>query len=356
MSTGSVGPAVVALGGGHGLAATLSAVRLMSDRLTAVVTVADDGGSSGRLRDELGVLPPGDLRMALAALCDDSDWGRTWRDLLQHRFRSSGDLDQHAVGNLLIVALWEQLGDTVAGLDWVGRLLGARGRVLPMAAVPLAIEADVLGPAPDEADGTDGAGETRAVGGGTDVPGAADAASRAGRRRVVHGQSAVAVARGRIEQVRLVPPDPPACPEAVAAIEAADWVVLGPGSWFTSVLPHLLVPEIAAALHRTSARRCVTLNLSPEEEGETAGMTATEHLQVLHQHAPDLRIDAVVADPRAVEDVGPLVEAARAMGARLLLRQVRTGDGTPRHDPLRLAAAFRDVFDDFLGDVGTPAH
>jgi uncharacterized cofD-like protein len=156
--------------------------------------------------------------------------------------------------------------------------------------------------------------------------------------------------------VRLVPPDPPACPEAVAAVEAADWVILGPGSWFTSVLPHLLVPELADALHRTTARRCVTLNLSPEEEGETAGMTATEHLQVLHQHAPDLRVDAVVADPRAVEDVELLVEAAGAMGARLLLRQVRTGDGTPRHDPLRLAAALRDVFDDFLGDVGTPSR
>ena len=137
-------PAVVALGGGHGLSASLSALRLMTDRITAVVTVADDGGSSGRLRDELGVLPPGDLRMALAALCDDSDWGRTWRDVLQHRFRSSGDLDQHAVGNLLIVALWELLGDPVEGLDWVGKLLGARGRVLPMASVPLLIEADVV--------------------------------------------------------------------------------------------------------------------------------------------------------------------------------------------------------------------
>jgi 2-phospho-L-lactate transferase/gluconeogenesis factor (CofD/UPF0052 family) len=119
------------------------------------------------------------------------------------------------------------------------------------------------------------------------------------------------------------------------------------------VLPHLLVPELSAALHRTKARRCVALNLSPEEEGETAGMTATEHLQVLHQHAPDLHVDAVVADPRAVEDVDLLDDAARAMGARLLLRQVRTGDGSPRHDPLRLAAALRDVFDDFLGDVGS---
>jgi uncharacterized cofD-like protein len=314
-------PAVVALGGGHGLSASLSALRLMSDRLTAVVTVADDGGSSGRLRAELGVLPPGDLRMALAALCDDSEWGRTWSALLQHRFTSEGDLDNHAVGNLLIVALWELLDDPVAGLDWVGRLLGARGRVLPMAAVPLGIEADVR------------------TGNGLET---------------VVGQSEVAVTHGRIEQLRLVPPDPPACPEAVAAVRDADWVVLGPGSWFSSVMPHLLVPELAAALHETSARRCVTLNLS-SETGETYGLSATDHLEALHKHAPGLLIDAVVADPTAVEDTEQLAEAAARMGARLLLRQVRRGDGTPTHDPLRLAAAYRDVFDDFLGDVGTPA-
>ncbi|MDM8084071.1 uridine diphosphate-N-acetylglucosamine-binding protein YvcK [Cellulomonas cellasea] len=316
----SGGPAFVALGGGHGLSATLSALRLMSDQLTAVVTVADDGGSSGRLRDELGVLPPGDLRMALAALCDDSEWGRTWRDVLQHRFSSSGDLDRHAVGNLLIVALWELLGDTVEGLDWVAKLLGARGRVLPMAAVPLEIEADV-----DKGDGV---------------------------TCVVRGQSAVAVVGERITQVRLVPEAPPACPEAVAAVESADWVVLGPGSWFTSVLPHLLVPELAAALHRTSARRVVVLNLEPDA-GETDGMRAEDYIDVLRRHAPDLRVDAVVADPGAVEDVSVLVERTRAIGARLLLRQVGSSDGSARHDPLRLAAALRDVVDGFLGDVGT---
>ena len=313
-------PAVVALGGGHGLSASLSALRLMTDRITAVVTVADDGGSSGRLRDELGVLPPGDLRMALSALCDDSDWGRTWRDLLQHRFSSSGDLDQHAVGNLLIVALWELLGDTVEGLDWVGKLLGARGRVLPMAAVPLLIEADVV----------DATGATR----------------------LVLGQSAVAVTTGTISQVRLEPSDPPACPEAVAAIEDADWIVLGPGSWYTSVLPHLLVPGLREALHRTSARTIVTLNLASGESGETAGMRADQYLDVLHAHAPELRVDAVVADPTAVEDVAALAARSADLGARLLLRQVSRGDGTPRHDPLRLAGAYSDVLDGFLGDVG----
>ncbi len=311
-------PAFVALGGGHGLSATLSALRRVTDRLTAVVTVADDGGSSGRLRDELGVLPPGDLRMALSALCDDSDWGRTWRDVLQHRFTSSGDLDQHAVGNLLIVALWELLGDTVDGLDWVGRLLGARGRVLPMAAVPLAIEADVEHP-----DGSGG---------------------------VVRGQSHVATARDRITHVRLLPERPPALPEAVTAVDEADWVVLGPGSWYTSVIPHLLVPDLAAALHRTSARRILVLNLSPD--AETAGMGPCEHLDALRQHAPDLRVDAVIADPGSVDDVDELEERTRAAGGRLLMRQVRRGDGTPRHDALRLAAAISDVVEGFLGDVG----
>lgn len=314
-------PAVVALGGGHGLSASLSALRLMTDRITAVVTVADDGGSSGRLRDELGVLPPGDLRMALAALCDDSDWGRTWRDLLQHRFRSSGDLDNHAVGNLLIVALWELLGDTVEGLDWVGKLLGARGRVLPMTSVPLLIEADVVEP-----------------GGATSL---------------VVGQSAVAVTSGTITQVRLEPADPPACPEAVEAIESADWVVLGPGSWYTSVLPHLLVPGLRDALGRTGARTILTLNLSSGESGETAGMSADQYLDVLRVHAPELRVDAVVADPSAVEDVAALAARSADLGARLLLRQVSRGDGTPRHDPLRLAGAYSDVLDGFLGDVGT---
>jgi uncharacterized cofD-like protein len=296
----------------------------MSDRLTAVVTVADDGGSSGRLRDELDVLPPGDLRMALAALCDDSEWGRTWSAMLQHRFASSGELDNHAMGNLLIVALWELLGDEVEGLDWVGRLLGARGRVLPMASVPLVVEADVRHAA---------------------TPGEPEPALE-----TVVGQSRVAVTEGRIEQLRLLPADPPAPPEAVQAVLDADWVVLGPGSWYSSVLVHLLVPAIAEALHVTKARRCVTLNLSAEN-GETEGLTAVDHLEALHKHAPGLRIDAVLADPSAVEDVTALEAAAASMGARVIMRQVRRGDDTTKHDGLRLAAAYRDVFEGVYGDV-----
>ncbi|MDQ1287489.1 MAG: hypothetical protein QG622_1054 [Actinomycetota bacterium] len=322
MSDPVTGPAVVALGGGHGLFVSLSALRNLTERLTAVVTVADDGGSSGRLRRELGVLPPGDLRMALSALCDDSEWGRLWRDVLQHRFASAGTLHGHAMGNLLIVTLWDLLQDTVTGLDWVGRLLGARGRVLPMAAVPLDIEATVRGVDPAFPDDL----------------------------RPVRGQVAVARTPGRLGAVRLVPEEPPACPEALEAVRAADWVVLGPGSWFTSVLPHLLVPELSAAVRTTKARRCVTMNLG-QQKGETDGFSCEAHLDVLREYAPDLRLDAVLADPTAVEDHASLERAAARFGARLIMRQVSLGDGTARHDPLRLAAAYRDVFAGVVGDA-----
>ncbi|MFD1119517.1 uridine diphosphate-N-acetylglucosamine-binding protein YvcK [Sphaerisporangium aureirubrum] len=304
------GPRVVAFGGGHGLYASLSALRRVVGKVTAVVTVADDGGSSGRLRRELGVLPPGDLRMALAALCGDDEWGRTWSEVVQHRFRSEGELHGHAVGNLLIVALWELLDDPVAGLDWVGRLLGAHGRVLPMASVPIDIEAEV------ELDGV---------------------------LSVVRGQVACAGTPGNVRSISLVPADPPACPEAVAAVRDADWVVLGPGSWFTSVLPHLMVPELAEALHRTAARRLVALNLAPQP-GETDGFSAEKHLQVLHEHAPGLTVDVVLADPGVVGERGELEKAVESLGGRLVLAEVAASDGSPRHDARRLASVLDEIF------------
>lgn len=306
-------PRVVALGGGHGLAASLSALRRITPHLTAVVTVADNGGSSGRLREELDVLPPGDLRMALAALCGDDEWGRTWADVLQHRFHSSGALHDHAVGNLLIVALWQLLGEHVDGLDLVGRLLGAHGRVLPMAAVPLDIAAHV-----------------------EDLPG------RPGTVEVVRGQVQVASTAGHVLGVALEPPDPPVCPEAAAAVRAADVVVVGPGSWFTSVIPNLLVPGLLQALLDTSARRVVVLNLA-QQPGETSGFSAETHLDVLGSHAPELAIDVVLADPSSITDRPRLEEAAAALGGRLVIADVAVGDGSPRHDPLRLAAALEPV-------------
>ncbi|WP_308169878.1 gluconeogenesis factor YvcK family protein [Acrocarpospora catenulata] len=301
---------VVALGGGHGLHASLSALRRVTADLTAVVTVADDGGSSGRLRRELGVLPPGDLRMALAALCGDDEWGQTWSRVVQHRFRSEGDLHGHAVGNLLIVALWELMDDPVQALAWIGRLLGAHGRVLPMAAVPLDIQAEV------ELDGV---------------------------ITTVRGQVACALTPGRVRSISLVPPDPPVSPEVIQTIMDADWVVFGPGSWFTSVLPHLKVPELARALYATSARRLVILNLAPQP-GETDGFSPQKHLEVLRQHAPALLIDAVLADTSVADDVADLEKAALALGGRLVLGDVGASDGSPRHDGPRLATVLDEIF------------
>jgi uncharacterized cofD-like protein len=293
----------------------LAALRHVADDLTAVVTVADDGGSSGRLRDEFGVLPPGDLRMALAALCGDDEWGRTWSQVVQHRFRSQGELHGHAVGNLLIVALWELLDDPVAGLDWMGRLLRAEGRVLPMASVPLDIVAEVRG-----ADPADPEAITH-----------------------VRGQVACAKTAGQVLSVSLIPPDPPASPEVLRAIEEADWIVFGPGSWFTSVLPHLKVPELARALTRTRAGRIVALNLAPQP-GETDDFSPQAHLEVLRAHAPELRIDVVLADRDVVEEADVLEKAVRALGGRLALADVAAEDGSPRHDPARLAQAFAQIF------------
>ena len=310
-------PRVVALGGGHGLFASLSALRRVTRQLTAIVTVADDGGSSGRLRRDFGVLPPGDLRMALAALCGDDAWGTTWSRVVQHRFTRGSDLSGHAVGNVLIVALWELLGDTVQGLDWVGRLLGAHGRVLPMASVPLDLAAEVEGSDPE----------------------------RPGQISVVRGQAACAATTGRVRSVSLIPSDPPACPEAVAAIRDADWVVLGPGSWFTSVLPHLLVPELADALITTRARRLVALNLVPQP-GETEGFSPHTHLEVLADHAPELTVDIVLADRVAAGGAAAQLEkAAGLLGGRLVLADLAMRDGSPRHDPRQLAGAFAEIFE-----------
>ena len=308
----------VALGGGHGLHASLTALRhlvddLVVDDLTAIVTVADNGGSSGRLRGEFGVLPPGDLRMALAALCGEDDWGATWARVLQHRFAGDGEMRGHVVGNLLIVSLWELLGDHVKALDWVGRLLGASGRVLPMALTPLDIAAEVRGLDP------------------------ADPAALT----TVRGQVQVATTDGVITSVRLEP-DPVACPEAVAAIRAADWVVLGPGSWFSSVIPHLVVPELREALVQTDARLVVVLNLA-EQAGETHGFGPEDHLAVLAEHAPDLKIHTVLADRSIVGDRSRLEEAAASYGAALVVEDVAMDDGSPRHDEARLAEAYERI-------------
>lgn len=334
---------VVAFGGGHGLSASLRALRHCVPGLdldiTAVVTVGDDGGSSGRLRAERGGLPPGDLRQALVALAGDHPATRRSAALFQHRFaaaaRQAGvtvgpppgaaavtagaggtaadPLAGHAVGNLLLHGLMELLGDPVAALDHAGAMLGAVGRVLPMSCQPVGIEARVRGADPDHPDEV----------------------------RVLRGQHQVAVTTGRVESLRLTPAAPAACAEAVAAVRAADWLIFGPGSWYTSVLPHLLVPGLADAIVSSPARRLVTLNLVAEKE--TLGLSLPDHLDTLGRYLPELKVDMVLADSTAVGDPEAVERAAESLGARLVLAPVAVTDGTPRHDPAALGAALVPV-------------
>ncbi|MGY1744862.1 gluconeogenesis factor YvcK family protein [Blastococcus sp. SYSU D00695] len=308
-------PRVVAFGGGHGLAAALGAWRRLTPELTAVVTVADDGGSSGRIRREMPVLPPGDLRMALAALADDDGRRAEMTALLQHRLGGTGVLAGHPVGNLVLTGLVElHGGDTVRALDSLGELLGTCGRVLPMADVPLDLVARVETVDPDDP----------------------------ARTRTIRGQVAIAATPGRVRDILLSPADPPVHPAVLEAIAAADVVSLGPGSWFTSVLPHLLVPRLRAALVESRAKVVVVLNLEPQP-GETDGFSPEEHLRVLQAHLGGVALHTVIADVDSVVDHCGLLSAVRECGAELVLAPVAEPDGAPRHDPGRLSAALADV-------------
>lgn len=298
---------VVALGGGHGLAATLTALRQLTNELTAIVTVADNGGSSGRLREEFPIFPPGDLRMALAALCADDDWGRTWAEIMQHRFVSNGELNGHAMGNLLLASMWNAGDDPVVALDRVGQLLKVIGRVLPMASVALDIEGTF---------------------------------NTSTGRIVVRGQKEVATAKGHIESLRIIPQDPPARDEALEAIADADWITMGPGSWFSSVIPHLLVPAQLEALQQTDARKILVLNLdaSSHSQGEEfAGSTPEQHLEFFHRYAPGVKVDYCLVDQSVVRDKEALIQAASTLGGEIVVADIRKAPGSIHHDPQKLA-------------------
>jgi uncharacterized cofD-like protein len=312
---------IVAFGGGHGLATTLRALRTLRKPfdldITAVVTVGDDGGSSGRLIAERNVpVPPGDLRQALAALADDTDpTTKRTAELFQHRFGGHDSLAGHPVGNLVLCGLMEQFGDPITALDHAATLVRAAGRVLPMAMKSVQIEADVYGGDPAHPDEV----------------------------VVVRGQHQVAVARGVVHTVRLTPA-PHACPEAIEAVRRADWLIFGPGSWYTSVIPHLLVPEIADAVARSAARKLVTLNLAMDQE--THGLSLPDHLAALTRYLPGLRADVVLADGKAVGEPEPVHRAAESLGARLVLAPVAVPGGAARHDPAALAVALEPILVD----------
>lgn len=283
---------VVALGGGHGLSVALCALRTYATELTAVVSVADDGGSSGRLRRELGVPAPGDLRRCLVALAgDDTVWTRAF----EHRF-TSGELEGHALGNLVIVGLAETMGDFTGALDEAGRLLQAVGRVVPATVEPVVLKADVEG-------------------------------------RSVEGQVAVSASAGRIRRVELVPADAQADPNAVAALAHATQVVLAPGSLYTSLLPVLCVPGIRDAVTVAPGTIVQVANLRPQIP-ETEGLDAVDHLRAVLDHGG--RVDTFLYDPDAMLATDPA--DVRTLGVEPVAASVARDDGLG-HDPQRLANA-----------------
>jgi uncharacterized cofD-like protein len=291
---------VVGIGGGHGLTATLKAARIYASNVSAIVTVADDGGSSGRLTRELGIPPPGDIRNCLVALSGNQELSR----LYQHRFES-GALTGHTVGNLVIAALTEIEGNFGSAVSRAGRLLDCRGHVYPATTELLELYAEVYG----------------------------------GR---VKGQVAVAQTEAPIKAVFIEPPDPPAYEPAVEAIAQADQIVLGPGSLFTSLIATLLVPDIRRALVASSAHRVLVCN-TRMQKGETEGLDAAAHIGALLAHVGPDCVDAVVVQVPELDDDGVEIDdgALAFYGVEVIREDLSTPEGT--HDPERLAGVLEKL-------------
>lgn len=307
---GQSGPKIVAVGGGTGLSTLLRGLKTHTSNLTAIVTVADDGGSSGRLRRSLHVPPPGDFRQCIAALADTEP---LMQSLFEYRFGDGGELGGHAFGNLFIVAMTGITGSFVGALQASSRVLKVAGRIVPSTLAHVTLYAEL------EDD------------------------------RVMTGESAVPKGSAPIRRVFLEPAAPAAYPEAVRAILEADLVVLGPGSLYTSVLPNLLVPQIAAALAATKAPVLYVANVATQP-GETDGYSLAEHVAALRRHAgPDV-VDLVLANDNLRAAPFPASWHATPVAPALALN----GDGPPprlvaadvvsaaqptRHDPAKLAEA-----------------
>jgi len=310
----------VGFGGGHGLYVTLRALNLLQSRnernieISAVVGVSDDGGSSGRLRDQFPIVPPGDLRMALAALCPLDERVKpdnNIEQLFQYRFTTepASDLSGHVVGNVMLTALWALGHSTVEGLGILGDLLGARGRVLPATNSPTVIKAQVSGLDPlDE-----------------------------GSISEIVGQVGVATTQGQVVSTSLLPSHPIACQEAIEAINTSDYLVFGPGSWFTSVTPHLLIPELREAIATSNAKKVLVVNLH-EQRGETTGFLSVDYLKSWSSMSDEITLDFVIADPDYVQNELDFIEVSREIGAKIIWSPVSLSRET--HDPDLLAKAF----------------
>jgi len=299
------GPAVAAIGGGHGLAQALKAIQLYTTDISAIVGVADNGGSSGRLAPALGIPPPGDIRRCLLALSPEAS---RWRDMFEFRF-SEGDVEGHSLGNLIIAALAERAGDFDLGVIEAARSLGALGTVIPVATEAMHLRAEIGGVA-------------------------------------VEGQLAIAQTRGEITGFEIEPPLTEANARALDAVMRADHVVLGPGSLFTSTMAPLLVGEMVQAVNQTEATLVYVFNLITQD-GETLGMTADDHLEALAYFAKLRRPDVIVANdgPLTVQPPHQVLRLAEAPAASELINAdlVDHEAEWPMHEPHRLGTVLAAI-------------
>lgn len=301
------GPVVVAVGGGHGQAAALEAIQTYAGAISALVAVADNGGSSGRLT-ELGIPPPGDVRRCLLALTPEPS---LWSELFAHRFQGA-DVDEHSLGNLILAALTDLFGDFPSAVATSEMMLGTLGRVIPVADDPLTLHATVAG-------------------------------------RDVVGQLAIATSRGEISSLTIEPADILASRSALEAVAAADQIVMGPGSLYTSLLSALQVQMLAPAIMASRAQRVLVLNLVTQD-GETFGMTGEDHLQALERHAGVEGLGVVVVHdgsldiPHGHQAITVDGEAASRLGWRVVLADVADQEADwPSHDPMKLGRVLENL-------------
>ncbi len=318
------GPKIVTIGGGTGLSTLLRGLKRHTGNLTAIVTVADDGGSSGRLRRSLGLPPPGDIRNCLAALSDDED---LLTQLFQYRFLEGEELNGHSFGNLFIAALAGVTGSFDQGVLEAGRVLSIRGRVLPSTVHDVALIADI-------------------------TPALAAEAIR------IEGESHITEMPGQIRRVQLEPNDPPAFPGAIQAILGADLIVIGPGSLFTSVLPNLLVPHIVEAIRASRAYKIYVCNVATQR-GETDGFDCEQHLKAIENHVGRGLIDVVVANdgrmetfPEGVSWVDPTVD--EHMMVKVYTADLVDHERPWRHDAKKLAETLIALLEEQTGPLDLP--
>jgi uncharacterized cofD-like protein len=312
------GPKITVIGGGSGLPNLLRGLKHYTSNISAIVTVADDGGSSGRLRSELGILPPGDIRNCLVALADSED---VMQQLMDYRFKSDGQLDGHSFGNILIAALAGIGGDFYRGVEVAGELLAIRGRVIPSTLNNVTLVGSTV------------SGET------------------------LIGETRVGNSSDRLRSLTLIPSNPTAHPEAVRAIEEADLIVIGPGSLFTSIVPNLLISNISAALEDSPAFRVYVCNVA-EEPAQTEGYSVLDHLRVIQHYGGLEVIDAVLANNNLPEGPSPaglgFIRANRPWEDDVLLVEADVIDETneghwARHDAIKLSNAIAESYRKYRG-------